>query len=746
MPRPERDAEVFVVGFVIALVLIALGVVALLVSAIRYPRYDIRADPGLFPEVTSPADAEQIAEQLLAKMSLREKLDQLSGDIPLQRFGLRYAVGLLTRYGVPHMYSGRNRRLGIPPLSFSDGPRGVNIGDGPTAFPVTMARGASWDPELEQRVGEAIGRETRAVGANYSGAVCVNLLRHPGWGRAQETYGEDSYHLGVMGTALTRGIQAHNVMACVKHFALNSIECSRFYVDVSVDERRLREVYLPHFKRIIQEGDAASVMSAYNRFRGEFCGHSHFLLTKILREEWGFAGFVTSDWLHGVRDGVEGLSAGMDVEMPARHRYGRPLAKAVAQGRIDEGTVDRSVKRVLATRMRFALTPDREDYPETVLANSQHVALSREVAEQSAVLLKNEGVLPLDAESVRSLAVVGRLGTLRQTGDRGSSDVRAPHVVSPAEGLARYLEQRGGEVVVDEGRDPAGAARVAAAADAAVIVVGYTADDEGEYFVLNPNRREKAWRPSFFGGGGDRTDLRLRPQDRELLAAVATANPRTVVVLVAGSAILVDGWGEVAPAILQPFYSGMEGGTALARLLFGEVSPSGKLPFTVPKSPDDLPHFDRFAAEADYSDDHGYIRFDKRQLEVAYPFGFGLSYSNFSWSDLVLESAEVSAHDTLRLSVLLRNDGACRAAEVLQLYVGFPESQVERPVRLLQGFEKVFLTPGESQRVHFEVRVEDLGYYDVDRAAWTVERSRYSLYVGDCSRSRGPLEASFHIV
>jgi len=724
----------------------ALGVAALLVSAIRYPRFDIRADPGRFPEVTGSADAERVADQLLAQMSLREKLDQLSGDIPLRRFGLRYAVGLLTRYGVPRVYSGRNRRLGVPPLSFSDGPRGVSIGQGSTAFPVTMARGASWDPELERRVGEVIGRETRAVGANYSGAVCVNLLRHPGWGRAQETYGEDSYHLGVMGTALTRGIQAHNVMACVKHFALNSIECSRFYVDVSVDERRLREVYLPHFKRIIQEGGAASVMSAYNRFRGEFCGHSRFLLTKILREEWGFTGFVTSDWIHGVRDGVEGLSAGMDVEMPARHRYGRPLAKALAQGRIDEGTVDTAVKRVLATRMRFALTPDSEDYPETVLARAQHVALSQEVAEQSAVLLKNEGVLPLDAESVRSLAVIGRLATLPQTGDRGSSDVRAPHVVSPAEGLRRYLEQRGGELIVDEGRDPASAARIAASADAAVIVVGYTANDEGEYFVLNPNRREKAWRPPFFGGGGDRTDLRLRPEDRVLLAAVATANPRTVVVLVAGSAVLVEGWSEVAPAILQPFYGGMEGGTALARLLFGEVSPSGKLPFTVPRTQDDLPHLDRFAPEADYSDDHGYIRFDKRQLEVAYPFGFGLSYSNFSWSDLVLDSEEVAVTDTLRLSVLLRNEGACAAAEVLQLYVGFPESLVERPVRLLRGFEKVFLAAGESRRVHFEVCVEELGYYDVHRAAWSVERVRHSLYVGDSSRSQAPLEASFRIV
>ncbi|MEE2828274.1 MAG: glycoside hydrolase family 3 C-terminal domain-containing protein [Myxococcota bacterium] len=727
------------------LLLFLATVLVLVVAAIRYPRFEARAPARRFPPVRSEEDAQRLASQLLSEMSFWEKLDQLSGDIPLRRFCLRFAVGLLTRFGIPHIYSGRNTRLGIPPLAFSDGPRGVNVGSGRTDFPVTMARGASWDPSLEHRVGEAMGRELRAIGANYSGAVCVNLLRHPGWGRAQETYGEDSHHLGVMGTALTRGIQAHNVMACVKHFALNSIECSRFYVDVSVDERRLREVYLPHFKRIIQEGGAASVMSAYNRFRGEYCGHSRLLLTEILRDEWGFTGFVTSDWIHGVRDGVAGLTAGMDVEMPACRRYGRPLAKAISRGRLSQEVVDRSVQRVLATRMRFALAPDSQDYPSSLLAGPEHAALAREVAEQSAVLLKNEGVLPFDPAATKRLAVIGRMATLVNTGDRGSSQVRAPYVVTPAEGLSSYLGERDGEVLLHDGRDRASAAELAASADAAVIVVGYTADDEGEYFVLNPNRRGKAWRPSFFGGEGDRTDLGLRPEDRELLAAVGSVNPRTVVVLVVGSAVSVAGWGERVPAILLPFYSGMEGGNALARLLFGEVSPSGKLPFTLPADPADLPPFDPFAETADYADDHGYLRFDKGKLPVAYPFGHGLSYSRFSWSDLVVETPEIGPEDELRLSVTLRNDGPCAAAEVLQLYLGFPESAVERPVQLLRGFEKVYLAPGESRRLDFAVQSSELACYDPEARRWWVERMRYSLFVGNSSRSEAPLEGSFSV-
>jgi beta-glucosidase len=724
--------------------ILALLIAGLLLRAIRYPRYEVRADPERFPDVRTHAEALDLADALLAQMSLREKLSQLSGDLRFLRFGFRYFVGLVTRFGVPHIYSGRNDRLGIPPLCFSDGPRGVNVGTGRTAFPVTMARGASWDPALEQRVGEAMGRELRAIGANYSGAVCVNLLRHPGWGRAQETYGEDPHHLGVMGVALTRGIQSQNVMACVKHFALNSIECSRFYVNVEVGERRLREVYLPHFERIIREGEVASVMSAYNRFRGEFCGHSHTLLTQILREEWGFQGFVTSDWLHGVREGLAGVKAGMDVEMPATQRYGRPLRQALRRGELTEAEVDESVRRILATRMRFALAEDTESYPASVIACEDHLALAREVAEKSAVLLKNEGVLPFDTRSLGRLAVIGRLAALENTGDEGSSDVRAPHVVTPLQGLRDHLSGQT-EVVYETGRDLAQAARVAEQADAVVLVVGFTSDDEGEYFVLNPDAREGAWRPSFFGGGGDRKDIRLGAADRQMLERLVGVHPRTVVVVVAGSAVSTEGWGAAAPAILLPFYSGMEGGRALARILFGEVSPSGKLPFTIPADPADLPDFEPFGEQADYDSDHGYIRFEKGGLEVAHPFGFGLSYSRFECRNLVLDSPVLKVDGTLSLSVELHNLGDRAGAEVVQLYIGCVESRVERPPKLLRGFQKARLEPGSSRRIRFELPAHELAFYDEEVGDWEVELTTYTAFVGTSSASSDLLEVSFRV-
>jgi len=433
----------------------------------------------------------------------------------------------------------------------------------------------------------------------------------------------------------------------------------------------------------------------------------------------------------------------MDVEMPARHRYGRPLTRAVQSGVVSEQIVDEAVNRVLATRLLFALAPDREEYPETVIACPEHVALARDVAEQSAVLLKNDGVLPFAVDATRKLAVIGRLGTASNTGDRGSSHVRAPYVVSPADGLCRYLGERGGAVLVNDGVDVQAAVDLATETDAVVIVVGYTADDEGEYFVLNPNRREKAWRPSFFGGGGDRSDLRLRSHDLDLLARLTQVNPNTVVVLMVGSAVSVAGWGDSAPAILLPFYNGMEGGTALARLLFGEISPSGKLPFTMPTDPADLPPFDPFAERADYSDDHGYIRFDKKALPVSFPFGHGLSYSRFSCTDLSVNTPEVGIDGTVELSVLLRNEGSCRAAEVVQLYLAYPDSAVERPVKLLRGFEKVSLDSGESRRVQFALPVAETAYYDPRACAWTVERLRHTLLVGTSSAAEQLLESSF---
>ena len=418
-------------------------------------------------EVRSGADHHDVARDLVARMTLEEKLGCLDGDTPLWPGLFDMTSGGYYQHPWP---AAKVPRLGIPGIDFADGPRGCVIGDA-TAFPVSMARGATFDPDLEERIGEAIGTELRASGATYTGAVCMNLLRHPAWGRAQETYGEDPHHVGVMAAALTRGLQRH-VMACMKHFALNSMENARFSVDVEVDERPLHEVYLPHFRRVAAEG-VASVMSAYNSVNGEWCGENATLLTEILRNEWGWDGFVTSDFIFGLRDAVTSVEAGLDIEMPFRQQRAMRLPDAVESGRLDVATVDAAVERIVATLVRFAHVYDSQP-PLSAVGTPEHRALAREVAVASTVMLRNDGLLPIDPARTGRVAVLGRLAAMRNLGDGGSSDVRASEVVTPLDGLRRVF----GDANVDHADTDLD---IVDGADVVVVVVGYTKDDEGEY-------------------------------------------------------------------------------------------------------------------------------------------------------------------------------------------------------------------------------------------------------------------------
>src|ERR1700722_6475982 len=331
-------------------------------------------------ETLTPSEIEERACDLRDQLSLDEKISLMHGQLPLWP-GLA-AMMAPGGYSSRVWVAGEVKRLGIPGIRFTDGPRGVIL-EGATTFPVSIARGAAWDPALEQRVGEAIGRETRALGGNYFGGVCINLLRHPAWGRAQETYGEDSHHLGALASALTRGVQRH-VMACVKHFALNSMENARFKVDVTVDDHALHEVYLPHFKTEIEVG-ADSVMSSYNSVNGAFLDVNKVLLTDILRDEWGFSGFVSSDWVFGTHDGVRSLEAGMDLEMPLRLLRARTLPKALESGRLSRDTVLTSARRILATTLRHYAIRDEGQPPASVVAKAEHRVLARHVAARGAV-------------------------------------------------------------------------------------------------------------------------------------------------------------------------------------------------------------------------------------------------------------------------------------------------------------------------------------------------------------------------
>lgn len=680
------------------------------------------------------------------QFTLRQKVNEMHG-----KGRVRFALGVMRKRAVP-VHAGGNRQLGIPATVFLDGPRGVSLYKGTTAFPCTMARAASWDVALEERVGAAIARETRALGGNYSGAMCMNLLRHPGWGRAQETYGEDPHHVGRMAEALMRGLHRHRVQSCAKHFALNSMENNRFGGDFRVDERAMREVYLPHFERVIRAG-ATSVMSAYNRVNGEYCGENHHLLTEILRKEWGFAGYVTSDWEYGITDPVKAIKAGMNIEMPSGKRYSLPrVRRALRLGHITMTDIDSLVVQTVRTKMDFLSRPDTGLYPRSLLACKQHIDLAREVAEQSAVLLRNENAaLPLDPKKLKTVLVSGSMMDYAETGDRGSSRCYPPYVITPLRGIQEKCLGTGMAVFGADHRNTPQLKEYAAKADAVVIFAGTTYLDEGEYIGggkirsrKNPNKGNFIVNVGALGLGGDRTDLRLQADDVAAIKAAASVNKRVIVVLIGGSAFLMEEWVSEAEAILQTFYNGMEGGRATANLLFGEVNPSGKLPFTVARRMDDYPPFDPFSPTVEYGYYHGYTLMDKNNVEPRYRFGHGLSYTSFR-TDSLRFVGEVweGRQQTALFTVKLTNTGTRPGAEVVQAYVGFPGTEVERPKELLRDFVKVNLRPGEVAWVPIRINLNELRYFDLPFNSWKKEPGRHRLVVRIGTDILHPLEMTF---
>lgn len=710
------------------------------------------------PVSLTGAQADVRARELLAQLTLDEKLGLMDGDTPFwPGLAEMMAPG---GYGSRPWVAGAVPRLGIPGIRFVDGPRGI-IMKGATTFPVSMARGASFDPALEERIGDVIGRELRALGGNFFGGVCINLLRHPAWGRAQETYGEDPRHLGALGAALARGVQRH-VMACVKHYALNSMENARFKVDVVIDERALHEVYLPHFKAVVDAGVAA-VMSAYNSVNGEWAGQNRTLLTTILKEEWGFAGFVITDFIFGMRDVLKTALSGQDIEMPFAMHLHRGLKGLVENGQVPLSRIDDAALRILRQQVRFASGRDPRQYRREVVGCAAHRALAREAAQKSIVLLRNEdGILPL-ARSVAKVALIGRLAAVPNTGDGGSSNTKPDQVVTPLEGLRAALGA--GKVVHDDGSDTARAAQAASAAEVAIVVAGYTHEDEGEYippdmipmfapFFPQPKPEEAAIAKKILPGhgqaegsfspGGDRQRLTLHPRDEALILAVAAANPRTVVVLMVGSAVITEAWRDKVRGIVVLWYPGMEGGHALADVLLGLVNPGGRLPCTFPRRAEDLPFFDRAATRITYDLWHGYRKLARDGARAAFPFGFGLSYTTWRLANLQLAEDNLDAGDILQASVDVTNTGSLAGDEVVQLYVAFKDSRVERAPRELKAFARVSVPAGETRTVSLAVPVADLAYRDPVRG-WLVESGAGEVIVARHAEEPGALVASFRI-
>jgi beta-glucosidase len=705
-------------------------------------------------EELSSQQIETKTQEWLAQLTLDEKIEIMDGDTPFWT-GMVDMMG--GGYGDHPWNAGVISRLGIVGIRFIDGPRGIVL-DGATTFPVSMARGAAWDVTLEERIGDVIGRELRALGGTLFGGVCINLLRHPAWGRAQETYGEDPHHLGEMGAALTRGVQRH-AMACAKHYALNSIENARFKVDVHISPRALHEIYLSHFKRVVDEGVAA-VMSAYNSVNGEWCGQNEVLLTDILKKRWGFEGYVLTDFMFGMRDAKKAALAGQDLEMPFQMHYHQHLKHLVERGDVPIEVIDASVLRILRQQLRL-IRPN--NYDAAQVGSESHRALAREAAEKSIVLLQNQGdLLPL--QDLKKIAVIGPLADTPNTGDGGSSDTRPAYVVTPLAGIQAAFAGRA-EVLHDDGHDLERAKATAQAADAVVLVVGYTHVDEGEFLdpdtmqdlavLFPPPIPEEAPIVQEFMQrigeqpedvaltGGDRDPLTLSPEDEALIQAVAHANPQTIVAVMGGSAVIMEAWREHVPAILMLWYPGMEGGHALADILLGRVNPSGKLPFVIPQQAKDLPFFDKNATQIEYNLWHGYRKLERENHAPAFPFGFGLSYTGYAYADLTLEQAELGPLDTLSVRLTVTNTGTYAGEEIVQLYVSAIDSAVERAPKELKAFTRIALQPGETRTVKFEVPGSRLAYYDESQADFVVESLEYEVLVGAHSLDPQALKARF---
>lgn len=665
----------------------------------------------------------QQAQNILNSLSLEEKVSLMSGRIDFNevREAIRKKTG--QHYNnIPYPAGGLSK-YNVPSMLFCDGPRGVVCGTGKsTCFPVSMMRGATFDTELEERIGHAIAKEVLAYKGNLFAGVCINLPYNPGWGRSQETYGEESFHLGEMGAALVRGVQEEGVIACIKHFAFNQMENSRFKVDVDCSKRTEREVFLPHFKKCIDEG-AASVMSSYNLYKGMYCGHHDYLLNQVLKNDWDFDGFVMSDFVWGVRDTAQAANGGQDMEMCCTTYYGNKLVEAVKDGKVPEAKIDQAALRIIRTLIAF------QDYQKeesnSVIGCPEHIGLALQAAREGITLLKNHNkILPLDKNMFKRILVLGKLGQKELIGDRGSSEVYPNYVITPVQGMVNIAPNT--EVIYYEGTDLNHSKLLAKDVDAVVFVVGYDFNDEGEYVAEDQN--------DLYTGavGGDRkASLGLHKEEIRLIKEIAPVNINSIAVLIGGNMIMMEEWKDYVNAIMMAYYPGMEGGTAIAEIIFGDVNPSGKLPYVVPKKEEDLPQVKWDTEYQYYNYYHGYTKLEKEGIGPSIPYGFGLSYTTFQLDNMQIKKNT----EIITVSCNVSNTGDRAGTEVVQMYVGFQNSAIDRPIKILRGFKRVDLAVGENKMVVITCPIAELCWYNEEQNQMELEHMEYRIYVGTSSKN-----------
>lgn len=647
-------------------------------------------------------------EEIIASMTLEEKASLCSG----RDFWHTKAID----------------RLGIPSVMMCDGPHGLRkqVGEGDhlginvsietNCYPSASALASSFDRKVLSALGTALGQECQAEDVAMLLGPGLNMKRSPLCGRNFEYFSEDPYLAGELGAAYIQSLQAQGVSACVKHFATNNQETRRMSGSSNMDERTLHEIYLPAFEAAVKKGGTRSVMCAYNAINGTFCSENKTLLTDILREKWGYQGFVVTDW-GAVKDRIKGLLAGLDLEMPGGGGVqDEKIVEAVKNGTLDEAVLDEAVRNMLT----FVADYQAQRKPDTKIDRKANTVLSGDLAARCAVLLKNEDqVLPISGGKV---AFIGEFAAKPRYQGAGSSHINVPHPVSAleaAEGRSVTYAQ-GYDIHTEENATEllAQAVEAAKAADVAVVFAGLPDSFETE--------------------GCDRETMAMPENQNKLIEAIAAANPNTVVVLHGGSAMELP-WLDKVKGVLYVALGGENVGTATVNLLYGEINPSGKLAETWPKRLEDNPSYLNFPGEdgvVKYAEDIfiGYRYYDKKKLDVLFPFGFGLSYTKFAYSDLKLDKSEMQDTDTLTVTCKVKNVGRVAGAEVVQLYVRDEESSVRRPVRELKGFDKVFLNPGEEKELSFTLGKRAFAYYEPKIHDWFVESGKFFVEIGASSR------------
>ena len=655
-------------------------------------------------------------------------------------------------------------RLGIPELWMSDGPHGVRAeimwdswnyagwtDDSITAFPALTCLAATFNPVLAGEYGFAVGEEARYRRKDILLGPGVNICRTPLNGRNFEYMGEDPYLASRMVVPYVQGVQKNKVAACVKHFALNNQERWRNHINVEISDRALREIYLPAFRAAVTEGHAWAIMGAYNKLRGEYCCQNDLLLNRILKGDWHYDGIVLSDW--GAVHGTDGAALhGLDLEMGTGtgrpetttenyydyYHLALPFLKKIRSGEIDEKVLDDKVRRILRLMYRTTMSEDR---PYGRKNNPGHLAVARKIADEGIVLLKNEGnFFPVEDEEGMTIAVIGENAVKKLTVGGGSSELKARFEISPLAGLqARYRNATikytmgyasGGwawdrelpsEYDADSLREEA--LKLAKEADVVIFVGG-----------LNKNHFQDR-------EGADRKTYGLPFGQPALITDIVKVNRNTGVLLLSGNAVAMPWIGEVK-GIMQAWYLGSMAGTAIADVVSGDVNPSGKLPFSFPVKLEDNAaiSFGPLSYPGDsinekYEEDIlvGYRWFDTKKIKPLFAFGHGLSYTAFQLSDIRTDKKDYAPDDSIRVTCVVKNTGAREGAEVVQVYVGKPDSKVARPLKELKGFRKVFLQKESAQEVQITLDVAGLAYYNVDTRRWDVEKGPYYVYVGTAS-------------